>query len=1105
MRFCGNCAEPLRVAAACPGCGFENPPGFKFCGECATPLESVPGADPPARDPRVYTPKHLADKILQTKSALEGERKHVTVLFADVKSSMEISESIDPEEWHRILDRFFQILADGVHRFEGTVNQYTGDGIMALFGAPIAHEDHAHRACYAVLHLRDELRKYADELRVERGYNFSVRMGLNSGEVIVGKIGDDLRMDYTAQGHTVNLAARMEQLAEAGKALLTGHTAELVSDYFTLRDLGTADVKGARDPLPMFELEGVGALRTRLDVSRARGFSRFVGRPDEMATLEAALGRAAEGNGQVVGVVADAGVGKSRLCFEFVEKARARGIDLYEAHCPAHGKTTPFLPVLELLRSYFGIADSDGAEEARRKIAGTLLLVGEGFREALPLVFEFLGVPDPEQPAPRMDPEARQKQLFRFVRELVQNPDRGQSFIIFVDDLHWVDAGSDAFVAQIVESVAGVRALVLVNFRPEYGAEWFRKSYYHQIPLMPLGPEAIDELLVDLLGTHESVAGLSSLIRDRTGGNPFFIEEVVQTLAESGSLEGMRGSYRLASRVESLEIPPTVQGVLVARIDRLGEREKHVLRTAAVIGKEFTEPILAHVAELPEPELASALDALKNADFVFEQSLYPVAEYTFKHPLTQDVALRSQLQDRRRRTHEAVARAIEELAGEKIEEQASLVAHHWDEAGEAREAALWHARAAEWIGINDFAQANAHWRRVRELLAGLPVDAEVRELGARACTKILNTGFRLVISDEAEMRQIYEEGLRYAGEDRRSAALVTVAYSGIQQNLGHLREYLELSRRAAALSEGIDDRGARAVVLVDLAWALNRAGHLTESFETTEEGLEVVGADLLLGADFGYSPYILFLMIKAWLLTWMGRLEEAKPVEALAMRLAREHGPLETLCWTLMGNVMGARLRGDPQGALVAGREAADVGERDGSPATRVVGYGLLGIAQVLNEDWNAAIESLERSISISRDSKLWNEVESETRLMIAHSYLGLGNVDRADEASSSAVSFAQEQGCTSLESLAHLARGQVLLAKGDLDDAERALLEAERLVGEMGALGWLPQIVRERARLAGIRGDHAERERLLQEAHRLFTEIGATPHAERVAQEFGS
>src|SRR5438094_9543594 len=329
---------------SCQSCGHENPAGARFCNDCGAHL-AAPTITP---EPRSYTPRHLVEKILASQSALRGERKLVTILFADVVRSMELAERVDPEEWHRLLDRLFRILAGGVHRYEGTINQYTGDGIMALFGAPIAHEDHAQRACAAALDLARELGALAEDVRRESGLEFAVRMGLNSGEVVVGKIGDDLRMDYTAQGHVVGLAQRMEQLADPGRAYLTEHTAALVSGYFRLRDLGMFAVKGVREPVRVHELEGVGALRTRLEVTaRVRGLSRFVGREAEMARLDAALGRTIAGSGEVVGVVGEPGVGKSRLCGEFVERCRTRGVAVYQGHGVAHGKLVPFLPMLE--------------------------------------------------------------------------------------------------------------------------------------------------------------------------------------------------------------------------------------------------------------------------------------------------------------------------------------------------------------------------------------------------------------------------------------------------------------------------------------------------------------------------------------------------------------------------------------------------------------------------------------------------------------------------------------------------------------------------------------------------------------------------------------
>src|SRR5437764_1996847 len=568
----------------CPSCGHDLRPGARFCDACGHP---VGGVAPPERRP--HAPAHLAEKILASRGRLEGERKQVTVLFADVKGSMELAEQLDPEAWHGIMDSFFQLLAAGVHRFEGTVNQYMGDGIMALFGAPVAHEDHARRACYAALHLAGELRRYATELRLRQALSFSVRMGLNSGEVVVGKIGDDLRMDYTALGHTVGLAARMEQLAEPGKVFLTEHTARLVAGFFTLRDLGESAVKGVGAPLRVYELEGVGALRTRLDVARARGFSRFVGRTAEMASLEAALGRAVAGTGQVIGVVAEAGVGKSRLCQEFTERARAQGIAVYDAHCVAHGKMIPFFLVLELMRGYFGITDQDGDEAARRKVAGTLLLLDPELTDGLPLLLDFLGVPDPERPVPRMDPEARQRQLFELIKPLVHARSRREPAVLLIDDLHWIDGASEGFVETVIEALSGTRTLFLVNFRPEYQAGWTRMSYYQQLPLLPLGPEAIAELLASLLGTDPSLAGLVERMRERTRGNPFFIEEVVQSLLEAGTLQGTRGSYRLARPVAEVAIPATVQAVLAARIDRLPERAQQIMQSAAVLGREYSQ------------------------------------------------------------------------------------------------------------------------------------------------------------------------------------------------------------------------------------------------------------------------------------------------------------------------------------------------------------------------------------------------------------------------------------------------------------------------------------------------------------------------------------
>jgi class 3 adenylate cyclase len=689
-RFCGECGTSLD-SMACPRCGTLNPARQKFCDSCGASLAASAGAAATTRDARAYTPRHLVEKILTTRSALEGERKHVSVLFADVVDSMRLAEGLDAEEWHRILDRVFDILARGVHRFEGTINQFTGDGVMALFGAPVAHEDHAQRACHAAISAMEELHAYASTLRTH-GLELSVRMGLNSGEVVVGKIGDDLRMDYTAQGHCVGLAARMEQLAAPGTVLLTEHTARLVEGFFALADLGPRAMKGVSAPVRVFQLRKIGPVRTRLDASELRGLSRLIGREAELAWLESILSRAIESNGQVVGVVGDAGVGKSRLCLEFSQRCRARGIAVYEVHCPAHGTTVPWLAIRELLQSYLALDQVEGVEPIRRSVAQQLRALDAGFEDAIPLVLEVLGVGDAA--APDDSPQSVATRLAAFMRRFVRLRSAHEPVVLLLDDAHWIDRASDELVREVGASVRDTRTLLLANFRPEYRPAWIGGSHYQQLALSPLGEGASRELVQDLLGSDGSLGEVSALIRERTAGNPFFTEEVVHALAASGSLIGERGAYRLMAPVDTLALPETVQSLLAARIDRLDEQAKHLLQAAAVIGKQFDEPLLGEVSGLDGHDLNAALGALQDGEFMRLVTPSPRPEYAFKHPLMRDVAYRSQLAERRARLHAAVATALEKLREDRLGEHASLIAHHWEASGLRLQAARWKRRAA---------------------------------------------------------------------------------------------------------------------------------------------------------------------------------------------------------------------------------------------------------------------------------------------------------------------------------------------------------------------------------------------------------------------------
>jgi class 3 adenylate cyclase/tetratricopeptide (TPR) repeat protein len=1080
--FCGQCGASLAKPVTCLSCGREGPPAQKFCNGCGKPL-----ADPTkhaALEPRSYTPKHLAEKILTSRSALEGERKQVTVLFADVKGSTELASELDPEAWH---------------------------GIMALFGAPIAHEDHAQRACYAALHLREELRRYADELRIQRGLNFSVRTGLNSGEVVVGKIGDDLRMDYTALGHTANVAARMEQIAEPGSIYLAEPTARLVEGFFQLRDLGRHEVKGIQRPVGVFELEAAGDVLTRLQAAERRGFSRFVGREAETRALESTLGAALEGQGCVVGVVGEPGVGKSRLCREFVVQAVARGISVYEAHCPAHGKTIPYLPILELFRAYFGITERDTAVEARRKIAGGLLLLDESFREVLPLVFEFLAVPDPKNPAPQMDPQAKQRQLYAFLRSLVRVRSEAEPAVIFIDDLHWVDNASDAFLAELVEALEGTRTLCLLNFRPEYSAGWMRKSSYQQIALKPLGPREIEELVADLVGRDPSVAGLAERIRERTGGNPFFVEETVHELAETRKLEGRRGAYRLVATVAALDLPATVQSVLAARIDRLPEREKATLRAASVIGKDFPQRVLREVAGLADADLVSSLSALRDRELVYEERLFPEVEYAFKHPLTHEVAYHSQLATRRRAVHASVARAIEKLYPEKLDEWAALLAHHWETAGERLEAARWNHRAAEWAGGNAPAEVVRHWRKVRELIAEIPEDDETRALGVSACPQILLFGARIGLPEE-DAERLFAEGRALAERAGDVRSLATVHYSmGILLSFaGNIRRATDVGEQAVRIADTTDDTGLRLGVRTGLTWVYYNAGLLNEASDLNDRVLASPPENPRVGEDIcGFAPYVFLSMMQGLYVGYRGNLVRAGKALKHALEMVGLHREdLETLCWGqfFAGDI--AELAGDGEAVFGRVREGFEIAERIGAPSWRVWARVGLARAHLLRGSWNDGARAASEAVAIARDNRTSLEFEARALASLAEAQLGAGDPELAQCTATEAIATAERRGTFFWEIFARLALAKALLATGGAASADVIGSHLERAFGLVecsGAKSLEPFVRIEFANLARLRGDETRRDRELSDAHRLFLEIGAPLRAEQAARELKS
>ena len=667
------------------------------------------------RTPNFPAPKqlhaaHLAERI-RAATLTEGERKTITALFADLKGSTALIEGLDPEEARAIIDPALQLMMDAVHRYEGYVAQALGDGIFALFGAPIAHEDHPQRALYAALRMQEELRRYGDQVRLKHGVPLAMRVGVNTGEVVVRSIRkDDLHTDYVPVGHSINLAARMEQMATPGSILITEDTKKLTEGYFELKALGAAEIKGRAEPLHVYEVVGAGPLRTRLQVSARRGLTRFVGRQSELEQLRQALVQAKEGHGQIVGVMGEPGLGKSRLFYEFVGAyCNTPLLVCLQAFSVSHGKTSPYLPVIELLKSYFDIKPEDEERKRREKITGKVLTLDRSLEDTLSYLFALLGTEEQPSPLQQMDPQIRRRRTFDGLKKLFLRESLNQPLILIFEDLHWIDSEAQGFLDTLSEGIASAKILLLVNYRPEYRHEWGSKTYYTQLRLASFGKAEAEEFLKVVLGiavgadlrvgphedayTDAPLHQLKHLILEKTEGTPFFMEEMVQELFERGVLVRTdRGAVLRAPPPEGaltgapLHIPATVQGILAARIDRLAPEEKALLQQLAVIGREFPLSLLRQVITQPEDELYRLLSSLQRKEFLYEQPVFPEVEYLFKHALTQEVAYNSVLIERRKVLHEHTGQAIEQRYHDRLEEHYSELAHHYSHSGRIEKA-----------------------------------------------------------------------------------------------------------------------------------------------------------------------------------------------------------------------------------------------------------------------------------------------------------------------------------------------------------------------------------------------------------------------------------
>jgi len=846
--------------------------------ELSSPGAATPRAESAA--PIDYLPRYLAQRIMQSRYALEGERKQVTVLFSDIKGSMALVAGTDPDYAAQIIDPAVEAMMAAVHRYDGTVNRVQGDGIMALFGAPIAQEDHAVRACYAALAMRSALVSLSDRTRREIGVDLQVRIGLNSGEVVVRAIKNDLSINYDAMGETAHLAARMEQLAPVGHIRITLATHNLVRDFVTAQELGGMPVKGMDAPVVVFDLTGASSIRTRIQASAAAGFSRFVGRDREMAHLDEMLDSTEQSGGQVVGVVGEPGVGKSRLFYEFVRSPRLEPWLVLACGTVSHGRATAYLPISDLMRDYFGVEYQEEPRRTHEKILGRLLTLDEELRHCLPALLSLLEVPIEDMIWQALDPSERRQRIREAVCAVVLRESTVKPVLLLLEDLHWFDSESLAVVNALIGGLGPARTLMLVNFRPEFNETWPSSAAYTRVRLEPLGSESAENLLNHLLGDSAELESLKASLVARTEGNPLFIEECVRSMIETGTIVGSPGNFRLAEPGAGNEIPASVQAVLAARLDRLEPDTKYRLQCAAVIGKNFPFNLLADLDEADAPVLEAELGTLKDAEFIYEAKLFPEKEYTFKHALTHEVAYASLVSQRRMSLHakilallESEAKDLSDLSNEQLQEMTrhALAGELWEKTVHyGREAGL---RLAEHNATRPAAMA---FEAAHDALGRLPYSVNRAEATIDLDFRLRDAYF--ILGDHDRIAPLLEQATDLAERlgDSNRLAWSTLQQSGYEWQAGRLKGAVRAATRALQAARTENDASLESLALYRMGLAHCALGDFREAVGVLEQALGWLGTDDGRSHfQLGGLPFCFACSFLAWSLAELGRLDEA--------------------------------------------------------------------------------------------------------------------------------------------------------------------------------------------------------------------------------------
>ena len=1110
-RFCDACGASLE--ASCSGCGRLLRPGARFCDGCGAAVTAAAPAegDPPSRQPLSYTPAHLAERILRQRSALEGERKIVTVLFADAVGFTSIGERVDPEDLHAWMERCVQALLAEVHHFEGVVNQFTGDGVMALFGAPLALEDAPRRAVMAGLAMQSAIQPLAREIHATRGIEFRMRIGIHTGPVVVGRIGNDLRMDYTAIGDTTNLAARLQAAAAPGSVLVSEATHRLVEGLFEERSVGPLELKGKSQPVAAFEMLSERRGRRRIDVLADRGLTAFTGREHELAALTDAFESARRGSGQVVFLAGDAGIGKSRLLYEFRSSLAGAPHVWIEGRCASYGSATAFLPIVDALRRWFGIDDRDDEAAAVAKVDAAVLALGADLAWALPFVRLLLSLPAGDEAAAALDAASRRSQTFGALKALALRAAATDPLVLAIEDLHWIDRASEEYLAFLADVVPGMRALLVCSHRPGYRQPFGDRSYHARVALRPLSDAEMARMTRSLLDSREVPPAVCELVARKAEGNALFVEEVAKSLLEQGVLHREGEAFVLDRAPEAIAVPDTIHDLLMARIDRLGEEPKRAIQVASVIGREFALRLLARITEAGE-SLPHQVEELRALELIYEKAAHPELAYMFKHALTHDAAYRSILRERRKGLHRTIGLAIEALYADRLAEHYETLAHHFEHGEDWDRALDYHERAA--------AKAAAGY-----------ASATVAE----HCRSALAIADRLGAAVTADRRRALEERLAlaclYLSEYRASAeAFVRAAGQSADPlaralNLGQAgHSYVwahdfdrtqEVASEALSIARAGDAAPGEAIALTAEAFRQVVAFGAIDAFEALSR--EALARARATGDEIGATVAGVFLLDAA---EWTGDFKRALEIGEPLVPIARRLGLAHMLFWSSWFVGKAACCLGDYGRALSHLEQARETTERIGDRAWRSRILNTLGWCYGEIGSYARAMEHNRLAAELAREFGD-DEIIANAEINLAFDHMALGETARAGEllarlrervaraspfmrwryslhlehalgrealargAPDRALACAREElagavrfRARKLEARARLLEGEALLAMDERESARGALREAVRVAESIGHPrgAWRPlRRLSELARRAGAAEEAAQ------------------------------